>query len=187
MDKRLETTLSEMQGQLFEASGELGVDSATFIKAFMNSDIAKGLDSEFDFMQWAGKEYILEKMQDEMPEAFVKQGKVFDKESLYWTGYVYRRWHYLTGESSKAIYKQANADVMNTNYLGYHTVDVELAIEWLKEAKQHTCNKVDYELVDYELVTYDYIKHLLGKTSRCFFRTKNYDSVSICPKFFLDD
>ena len=136
MDKQLQPTLSEMQGQLFEMSGELGVDSTEFIKTFMKSDIAKGLDSEFDFMQWAGKEYILERMQDELPEAFFKGGVVFDREVLFWTGYVYRQWHYLTGESSKEIYKQANAATMNSSYLGYHTVDVSVAIEWLKEAKQ---------------------------------------------------
>lgn len=136
MEKSLQRTLSEMQGQLFEMTGNMRYDSAVFIKAFMNSDVAKGLDSDFDFMHWAGKEYILERMQDEIPEAFVKGGKVFDGETLFWTGYVYRKWHYLTGESSKEIYKQANATTMNTNYYGYHTVDVELAIEWLKELKR---------------------------------------------------
>jgi len=134
MENQLRTTLSEMQAQLFEMSGDLGVDSVSFIKSFMNSDIAKGLDSDFDFMQWAGKEYILERMQDEIPEAFVKGGTVFDQEVLYWTGYTYRQWHYLTGESSKKIYKQANAATMNSCYFGYHTVDVSVAIDWLKEA-----------------------------------------------------
>lgn len=135
MEKILQSSLSEMQGQLFEMSGELGVDSAAFIKAFMNSDIAKGLDSDFDFMQWAGKEYILERMQDELPEAFVSGGKVYDREVLFWIGYVYRQWHYLTDEPSKVIYKQADAAAMNANYLGYHTVDISLAVEWLKATK----------------------------------------------------
>lgn len=133
MDKSLQRSLSEMQAQLFELSGELGYDSEKFIKGFMYSDIAKGLDSEFDFMHWAGKEYILERMKDEIPDALVKGGKVYDKEALFWTGYTYRQWHFLTGETSKEIYKQANATTMNTNYYGYHTVDVNVAIEWLKE------------------------------------------------------
>lgn len=135
MVKSLEIALSRMQGRLFEMSGNSGYDSAVFIKAFMNSDIAKGLDSEFDFMQWAGKEYIMERMQEEMPDAFAKDGKVFDGEALYWIGYVYRQWHYITGEASKDIYKQANAATMNTNFYAFHTVSVELAIEWLKEQK----------------------------------------------------
>ncbi len=133
MDKSLQLSLSEMQAQLFEMSGELGYDSEKFIKGFMNSDIAKGLDSEFDFMHWAGKEYILERMQDEMPEALVKGGKVYHQEVLFWAGYTYRQWHFLTGETSKEIYKQASAAAMNTNYYGYHTVDVSVAIDWFKE------------------------------------------------------
>lgn len=136
MEKSLQLALSDMQARLFKMTGDMGYDSAVFIKAFMNSPIAKGLDSDFDFMQWAGKEYILERMQDEMPEAFQKGGKVFDGEVLFWIGYVYRRWHYITGESSKEIYKVANASIMNTSYLGYHTVAVEVAIEWLKESKR---------------------------------------------------
>lgn len=135
MNRQLETALSDMQAKLFVMSGNDGYDSKIFIKCFMNSSIAKGLDSDFDFMQWAGKEYIYEKMHDEMPEAFVKGGKVFDSDVLFWIGYTYRRWHYISGETSKEIYKIANADIMNTSFLGYHTVDVDVAIEWLKEAK----------------------------------------------------
>lgn len=136
MDHSLQRTLSEMQGQLFEMSGERGYDSKTFIKSFMNSDIAKGLDDEFDYMQWAGKEYILEKMQDDYPEAFTKEGIVFDGEALYWAGYVYRQWHFYTREPSKQIYKQADAETMNIMYLGYHTMDVRMAIDRLKEARK---------------------------------------------------
>lgn len=132
MERILQLALSDMQGRLFEMSGREGVDSEKFIKEFMNSDMARGLDSDFDFMQWAGKEYIFERMKDEIPRAFV-EGKVFDSEVLYWIGYVYRRWHYITGESSREIYKVANARVMNDSFLGYHTVDVNVAIEWLKE------------------------------------------------------
>lgn len=102
----------------------------------MNSDIAKGLDSDFHFMHWAGKECVLEKMQNKIPEVFVKEGKAFNGEALYWVGYAYRKWYYLTSESSKEIYKQANAVTMNANYYGYHTVGTELAIEWLKELKR---------------------------------------------------
>ena len=137
MEHSLQRVLSEMQGKLFEMSGELGYDSVRFIKSYMNSAIAKGLDDEFDYMQWAGKEYIFEKMQDEYPQAFRKNGIVFDKEVLYWTGYVYRQWHFYTEESSKQIYKQANAETMNIMYLGYHTLDVRMAIDRLKESEQN--------------------------------------------------
>ena len=132
-DPKLKRILSEMQGKLFELSGINGYDSEKFIKAFMNSETAKGLDSDFDYMQWAGKEYILEKMTEECPEGCVRGGSVYDSETLYWTGYLYRYWHFYTGESSRNIYKAADAKTMNSAYLGFHTLDVEEAIDRLKK------------------------------------------------------
>ena len=69
-DKALRCSLSEMQGALFEMSGAEGYDSETFIRVFMRSKIAEGLDSDFDYTQWAGKEYIIERMKEEYPEGF---------------------------------------------------------------------------------------------------------------------
>lgn len=54
-----------------------------------------------------------EKMADEMNVTVV----------MYWAGYVYRYWHYVTGESSREIYRQAPAKTMNVNYLMFHTMD----------------------------------------------------------------
>ena len=42
-------------------------------------------------------------------------------------------WHYVTGESSREIYRQAPAKTMNVNYLMFHTMDPEMAVEDLKE------------------------------------------------------
>ncbi len=136
MNDALESALSDMQGQLFEMSIEKGLDSENFIKVFMLSDIARDLDSDFNHMQWAGKEYIMERILDEYKDKLKKSGETYDKETMYWTGYVYRRWHYYTGESSKEIYKQANAKTMRITYFPYHTMSVELAIERLKESYQ---------------------------------------------------
>lgn len=67
--------------------------------------------------------------------------KLYHNEVLYWAGYVYRYWHFVTGESSKEIYKQAPAETMNTNYLMFHCMSVELAIEDLKEIHQQKQKK----------------------------------------------
>ena len=64
-----------------------------------------------------------EKMADEMNVTVV----------MYWVGYVYRYWHYVTGESSREIYRQAPTKTMNVNYLMFHTMDPEMAVEDLKE------------------------------------------------------
>lgn len=42
-------------------------------------------------------------------------------------------WHYYTGESSKAIFQTAGAETMNECWLGFHTFDVKMAIDDLKE------------------------------------------------------
>lgn len=131
-DMILRTHLCEMQGKLFEMSGSEGYDSELFIKTFMNSAVAENLDSDFDFSQWAGKEYLMERLQEEYPEGFRKTKKIFDGETLYWAGYLYRYWNFYTGESSRKIYKIANAKTVNAMYLGYHTLDIEMAIDRLR-------------------------------------------------------
>ena len=134
MSDSLQSALSDMQGQLFEMSIEKGLDSEAFIKAFMLSDIAKDLDSEFNHMQWAGKEYIMERIYDELKDKLKSGGEIYDRETMYWAGYVYRTWHYYTGESSKEIYKQAPAKTMRVTDFPYHTMSVEMAIDRLKES-----------------------------------------------------
>lgn len=134
MNKSLQLTLCDTQGKLFELSGERGYDSETFIKSFMTTDISKDMDKDFHHVQWAGKEYIMSRMEDENSAAISNNGVVFDNETLYWTGYIYRYWNIYTGESSKDIYKQAPAKTMQTVYLMYHTMSPELAIDRLKES-----------------------------------------------------
>lgn len=110
------------------------------IKQFMTSALAKELDSTYNRMQWAGEEYLLEEFADRCPNA-PKGGNLYHNEVLYWAGYVYRYWHFLTVESSKDIYKQAPAETMNTNYLMFHCMDTELAIEDLKEIHRQKAKK----------------------------------------------
>ena len=141
MSDSLQLELSDMQGQLFEMSIEKGLDSETFIKVFMLSNIAKKIDSEFNHLQWAGKEYIMEQILDELKDKLKFDGEFYDKDTMYWTGYIYRNWHYYTGESSKEIYKQAPAKTMRITYFPYHTMSVEMAIDRLKESYKEKQNK----------------------------------------------
>ncbi len=134
MNKSLQLTLCDTQGKLFELSGERGYDSETFIKAFMTTSISKDMDKDFHHVQWAGKEYIMSRMESENTISLLNTENVYDNETLYWTGYIYRYWNIYTGESSKEIYKQAPAETMQTVYLIYHTMSPELAIERLKDS-----------------------------------------------------
>lgn len=131
----MEIKLCDIQGRLFELSAQQGYDSEKFIPAFMLSETARHLDSKFNRFQWAGEEYLLSEVAAESGDKLAKTGEVYSSEVMYWIGYLYRYWHYCKGESSAKIYRQANARTMKRNYMMFHTMDPELAIDNLIEIK----------------------------------------------------
>ena len=133
MIDQLQLKLCDIQGRLFELTVERQLSSAAFIKTFMNSETAKALDSTYNRMQWAGEEYLLEEVTETAGDKLSGTGEVFERDVIYWIGYLYRYWHYYTGETSKAIYKQAPVETMKRNYMMFHTMAPEVAIEDLKE------------------------------------------------------
>lgn len=132
----LQLKLCDIQGRLFELSSEHFYESDHFAKAFMNSEVAKALDSSYNRMQWAGEEYLLEELAAISGDKLKKNGEIYSREILYWMGYLYRYWHYYTKEDSAKIYKQASAKRMKRNYLLFHTMAPELAIEKLIEINE---------------------------------------------------
>ena len=128
---RFERQLCDIQGRLFERSLKKDIDSPDFIEKFMNSKTCEFLDLPYDRLQWAGEEYILEELLEET--AVNPAGERFGNEELFWTGYIYRHWHYMTGENGREIYSQASAHRMKDCYLGFHTMDAAMAIEDIKE------------------------------------------------------
>lgn len=132
----LELKLCDIQGRLFELSADKKLDSAAFVKTFMASQTAKELDSKYNRMQWAGEEYLLEEIISDAGDILTANGETFPKDVLYWIGYIYRYWHYYTDEDSAKIYKQAPVETMMRNYLIFHTMAPEVAIEDLKEIHQ---------------------------------------------------
>jgi len=129
----IELQLCDIQGRLFKLSTQRGISSVEFNKVFMKSATAKALDSTYNRMQWAGEEYLLEEVIDEAGDRFEKPGEIYAQELIYWIGYIYRYWHYLTGESSKEIYKQAPVRVLKQNYERLYMMTPEEVIEILKE------------------------------------------------------
>ena len=129
----LQLKLCDIQGRLFELSADKNCRSTAFIQAFMTSETARALDSKYNRMQWAGEEYLFEEIIEYTGEIPAEDNQIFQKDVLYWIGYIYRYWHYHTGESSAAINKQASVNTMKRNYMMFHTMDPVLAIENLKE------------------------------------------------------
>lgn len=129
---KIELQLCDIQGRLFILSAHHNINSEEFIKVFMKSSTARALDSTYNRMQWAGEEYLLEEVIDEAGDRFDKPGVIFVDEMIYWMGYIYRYWHYQTGESSKIIYKQASVKIMKENYKRLYMMTPEEVIEDLK-------------------------------------------------------
>ncbi len=129
---RFQLQLCDIQGRLFELSVKHGLDSTEFIEKFMNSRCASALDDVYDRLQWAGEEYILEELTEEAG-GLAKSNDLFSMDVMFWAGYLYRYWHFYTGQSSKDIYTIADAKMMNESWLGFHTLDNEMAIDDLME------------------------------------------------------
>lgn len=128
----IEQQLCDIQGRLFNLSAQRGISSTEFIKVFMKSVTAKALDSTYNRMQWAGEEYLLEEVIDEAGVRFDKPGEIYSEDVIYWIGYIYRYWHYVTNESSKEIYKRVPVKVMRQNYEKLYMMTSEEVIEILR-------------------------------------------------------
>ena len=80
---------------------------------------------------WVKKIFYMMYM-EENPK--LSTGNTYDSESLFWIGYTYRYWHFLTNDNSESIVKKCNAEMMHTLYPAYHTLDCAQAIERIIEA-----------------------------------------------------
>ena len=129
----IDLKLCDIQGRLFKLSVQRGINSVEFVKVFMKSATAKALDSIYNRMQWAGEEYLLEEVIDEVGDRFEKSGDLHEEEVIYWIGYIYRYWHYVTGETSREIYRQVPIKVMKKNYSMLYMLTPEEVIVQLKE------------------------------------------------------
>lgn len=137
----LQLKLCDIQGRLFELFADTEYDEESLAKAFMCGEIAQNLDSEYNRMQWAGEEYLLEELIATCRDKLAPKHAAYDKEVLFWAGYVYRYWHFYTAEDSAKIYKQATLRTMSTNYLMFHTFDPSLAVDDLKEIHEQRAKR----------------------------------------------
>ena len=134
--ERSQLSICNVQGRLFELASKNKYSSVQFISFFMNSKVAKELDSENTQINEIGEDCLLSALIDEVGDSLSKDGEVYPQTIMYWIGYIYRYWHYLYEESSEIIYSYASADTLRVNYLMFHTMDPEMAIDNLIEIKQ---------------------------------------------------
>ena len=129
---QFERQLCAIQGKMFELSAKKNLSSKEFIDIYMKSQTAKFFDLPYDRTQWMGEENLLYDIMEEASN--LPQGDLYDTESLFWIGYTYRYWHFLTNQTSKEIGQKCNAEMMHALYPAYHTLDCKQAIIRILEA-----------------------------------------------------
>ena len=134
--------LCDVQGRLFVLSTAYASES--FIRNFMFSEVALHLDSPYSKLQCVGEEYLLEELEDERNLSTV--GEKYDPEVLYWIGYLYRYWACYRNESSKTIFRVAPAKTMKRNYLSFHTLNPDAAIDNLIEIREQRVGNHSHQI-----------------------------------------
>lgn len=129
----IESKLCEVQGSLFASFADTNYNPESLVKTFMTGELGKKYDSKYNCMQWFGEEYLLETLLDEYKDQLEVKTEEYSKDALFWMGYVYRFWHYYKNDTSKNIYRIAPFKTMNINYLMFHALSVEYAIDDLIE------------------------------------------------------
>ena len=123
------------QAELFKQSAlQQKCSSGIFIRRFMNSELSGRIDSDGFYFESTG-----------IPDAFyeldteygpIEYGRIkYSEEELYWIGYIYRYWSYITEKSSKQVYKMIKPDELRKLFYPYHSLDPVQAIERISESK----------------------------------------------------
>ncbi len=53
---------------------------------------------------------------------------------MHWIGYIYRYWAYISGRTSKEVYRLVKPGQLRRLYFPYHSLDPRQAIERISEA-----------------------------------------------------
>ena len=126
---------AQYQGELFALSREqVASSSAIFLRRYMNSKVARRLDREGFLFEACDTETVFQEIEEEFGSS--DYGKVkFEREELYWLGYLYRYWSYTRGLSSKQVYQIKKPSELRALYFPYHSLDPEQVIERILETE----------------------------------------------------
>lgn len=124
------------QAVLFENSiKKMDCSSRIFIRRFMNSNLAKRMDTSgfiFESIDVSDALFEIEKQYGTSEYGVEK----FSIEEMHWIGYIYRYWACVTEKSSKQIYKIIKPEELRKLYFPYHSLDPLQAIERIMETTE---------------------------------------------------
>ncbi|MCF2553985.1 antitoxin [Faecalicatena contorta] len=127
--------LCELQAGTFEISIDMTLTSSEiFIRRFMNSRIAKSLDSSAILQTNLQSKDILDRVEEQYGTSEYGTLK-YTPDEMYWIGYLYRYFSYTYDLSSVQVYKIVKPKELRDLFLPYHTMDPSQAVERILEAK----------------------------------------------------
>lgn len=127
--------LCELQAETFEESiDKMDTSTEIFIRRFMKSKIAKQLDDESILERNIQAKDILDLINEEYGVSDYGSVK-YNRNEIYWIGYLYRYFSFTYELSSVQVYKIVKPKELRGLFLPYHTMDPAQAIERILEGK----------------------------------------------------
>ena len=135
--------LCDIQAQTFELSiRKQQSSSEIFIRRFMNSKIAKELDSLALLESNLQANDIIDRLDEQYGVSEYGSNK-YTANELHWIGYIYRYFAFTYERTSVQVYKTIKPKELKGLYLAYHTMDPAKAIDRILEAKGYSNVKMD--------------------------------------------
>ena len=127
--------LAQIQAEIFEESVEkANCGSELFVKRFMFSKVASEFDSVAFLDGTATKDDAFDSIEKEYGKSDYGSKK-YNREVMYWVGYLYRYLCYCYEITSYQAYKFLPLKYVASAYESYHTLDILATIERLQESK----------------------------------------------------
>ena len=127
----------DIQGDLFALAAEQGYEVCVFAEAYLSSEFCRrAFDCLYSRYQHTDAEESWEMMQPEIGSRLKKyeDGTRFRRDIAAWMGFTYRQLWYETGVYSARLVQKIPPREMARLYMGYHTLDEEMAAERLIES-----------------------------------------------------
>ena len=156
--------LCSIQGRIFEESNaKYATSSPVFIRRFMNSELAREIDSGGLLERPFNEEDGFARLDEEFGTSSYGTEK-YPTEVLYWIGYIYRYFAYTKQKSSLQVYKIIKPKELRGLYLSYHTLDPAFAIDRILEAKHLPLSEAEEQQRQLEILKKHYRELMLEKS-----------------------
>lgn len=180
--------VADIQGKLFVLAYKKGYDVFDFVKQYMKGDLSNYIDGDFSIWQMQCEQRLLSHFV--IDKYIKKNSEKIDVDALYWMGYFYRYWNFITRENSKDIVDIFTPKQALESYYYYHLFDFDRSIEEIKDKynlRRNAHRKYEYEHSGKEYIPYNdktYLKHLGRYILFNFYKDKR---INLTKKVFDED